>query len=185
MASQQERLAWMKEHLSYEVLMLRYTMSKIQVLPEGLDWNAYYESFCTHARLLRDFINNDQGQNNFKAKEFIVGFHETIPKPLGNVMSAMNAQVFHPGKSRPSKQEEKVHAGKAREVYDWIEGAMGRFEGRLEEPFKKVWKVAPRFPKAPTIAMKLAERPSTSNHVQSVASTSLATTSMSYVTIVR
>src|SRR4051794_4626894 len=110
MASQAERRDWIKEHLSYELLMLRYTFGKLYEVQSGLDWNAYYESFCTHARLLRDFLTNKSGSTNFDAKEFVDGFKESVPRPASDIMADMNNEVFHSGKSRPSDGAEKLNS---------------------------------------------------------------------------
>lgn len=120
--------------------MLRYTMEKVQSLPAGNDWNAHFESFCTHARLLRDFVTNDKDSRNFKAKEFVDGCKdEPVPSHIVTIMQKIDSQVFHPGKRRSSKQEEKVYDSKVRQVYDWLETAIARFESTLEEPYKSVW----------------------------------------------
>jgi len=62
MASEPEKLAYLEEHVSYEVVMLNYTFMRLLTLrpstpEEQLDCNAFLESFGVHARNLVDFLS--------------------------------------------------------------------------------------------------------------------------------
>ncbi len=70
MTAPDQKLEHLREHLPYELLMLRHTYDRINGNRYTLDWNAYYESFTIHARNLLDFLNNEGTGNNLKAKEF-------------------------------------------------------------------------------------------------------------------
>jgi len=62
MATDQEKLSYLDEHISYQVIMLNYTFMRITTFKpstqeEELDWNALLESFGVHARNLIDFFS--------------------------------------------------------------------------------------------------------------------------------
>ena len=57
MASEQEKIAYLEEHISYDVLMLNYTFMRLLNSPpsspeQQLDFNAYLES----AALLPEYL---------------------------------------------------------------------------------------------------------------------------------
>jgi hypothetical protein len=56
--------------MPYELLMFRYAYERICDDRYQLDWNAYYENFALHARILFNFLMNEDGANNFKAEDF-------------------------------------------------------------------------------------------------------------------
>jgi hypothetical protein len=53
MANTEELIRYLREHVSYELLMLRYTVSELDRLIHPLDWNAKFESAVVHIRVVR------------------------------------------------------------------------------------------------------------------------------------
>jgi hypothetical protein len=53
MTSKQELVEYLREHVSYELLMLRFARAQIARSDlELLDWNSRFETFILHGRLL-------------------------------------------------------------------------------------------------------------------------------------
>lgn len=50
-----ERVAYLREHLHYEVIMLRHAYSRMGT-SDGLDFNAFLEAFAVHCRVLIEFL---------------------------------------------------------------------------------------------------------------------------------
>jgi hypothetical protein len=64
---QHEKLSYLNEHISYEVIMLNYTFMRLVTLrpatsEEELDRNAFLDSFGIHARNLIDFSPSERGR---------------------------------------------------------------------------------------------------------------------------
>ena len=64
MADEQEKIAYLEERISYELVMLNYTFMRLLTSPpsspeEQLDFNAYLESFAVHARNLVAFLSEN------------------------------------------------------------------------------------------------------------------------------
>jgi hypothetical protein len=129
MSTNAERAAYLQEHLCYELLMMRHTFEELTTPKNSyLDWNAYFESFAVHARNLYDFLTNDGGCNNFKARDFDPQFKAS---KLDNVFSLFNSGVFHLGKSRPTEEDDKINVCRAAKVRDWIEQNFSAFKSNL------------------------------------------------------
>ena len=102
MSSENERVAWLHEHLNYELLMMRHTYKQLQALPktakDQLVWNANFGAFALYARNLYSFLTNDPDLRSFKASDY--ERPKTDSKPVQGVMNNLHEQVFHPGKRR-------------------------------------------------------------------------------------
>jgi len=64
------KMEYMEEHIPYELLMLRHTYQQMKSSNNQLDWNAFFESFCLHARNLYKFLRNDRVNTTFVAVDF-------------------------------------------------------------------------------------------------------------------
>ena len=118
----------LKDHMPYELLMLRYTHERMQHEDHPLVYNAMYESFCMHVRNLRDFLNNDGTGNNLKAKEYASDFRAPKDAEVQRIINTdMQGQVFHFNKDRPTKPTEKVGLEKCKLVFDHIEKMFAAF----------------------------------------------------------
>jgi hypothetical protein len=141
MASTQEKCDWLKEHLVYEYDMLRYSYLAQRWSGAGPWWNAHYECFAVHARLLREFLASDGGANNFDADDFVPDYKQKPEKELAERMREMNEQVFHAGKQRQHSHK-KITSLDIQEMYGWLYGAMCDFTSKLGSPYRELWKPA-------------------------------------------
>jgi hypothetical protein len=99
---------WLKEHLPYELMMMRYCLRRLKQVPQPffLDWNAALGAFCVSAGNLAAFVTNHEGQNNFRACDFVEEFRSR-KGDLDNTFRKMEPHVFHLGKSRPTDEQPK------------------------------------------------------------------------------
>jgi hypothetical protein len=114
-----------KEHLPYEIDMLRRTYAMLEALarppvdPETSDQEvqrfALIESFCVHARSLIDFFSKaSPKKTDATAADFKPGFVTTIDRdkpPLAGIWFKLNKQVFHLTKNRPFAEADKFDVG--------------------------------------------------------------------------
>jgi hypothetical protein len=164
MSSEQDKEYWLREHLQYEIRMLEYTLAKIGQLPEGDDWNAYYESFAVHARNLYVFLTNDEAGNR-KAKEYVDYQAQKTCRTI-SVFQKMRAQVLHPGKNRSTGTEEKANLGDAQAIAKWIGESFSEFAEKLRgkryfEDLNQAYKVEDRITSLP-------QQTTTTNQVQTI-----------------
>ena len=104
MASQEQKIEHLSHHLPYEVLMLRHAHSRMNSPGYPLDWNAYYEAFALHARVLLDFLENKSDGRNFRKSDFSDTFKAETDQEIQRIVrQEMNCQVLHFGKSRKSE----------------------------------------------------------------------------------
>jgi hypothetical protein len=153
MASTQEKCDWLKEHLVYEYDMLRYSYAMGERLPQGPDWNAYYECFAVHARLLSKFLASDSGSTNFDADDFVEGYAVKPDDRLGRRMNSMNEQVFHSGKQR-KEASKKINGGDLAQMHGWLCHAVEVFASKLPPPCRECWTPATITSTVPTPAQQ-------------------------------
>jgi hypothetical protein len=141
MSSRDQKIKHLGDHLPYELLMLRHAYRQMLVDRYALDWNAFYEAFVVHARILFEFLMNEGGPNNFKARDFSSEF---IAKKCDTVQRLINQhlhwQVFHFGKQRKSDDEDKVGNEERRAIFDWIEENFTTFIAALEPELRAHWR---------------------------------------------
>lgn len=138
MTTEDEKREYIEEHLRYEELMLRYTLSKVTDLTAGLDWCAYLESFAVHARNIHDFLTNNEGSSH-RARDFVKG-HRSDPNTRPGSYQRLNAQIFHLTKGRPSESSEKFNSNNAMEVAKWIDAELKKFFDALGEDYLTKWR---------------------------------------------
>jgi hypothetical protein len=128
MTTTNQLIEQLQDHLPYELLMLRYTHARMQAETHDLVFNTMYECFCMHARNMWDFLHNEGTGNNLKVKEFAKEYRAPEDQKAQRIINFdMQGQVFHFGKSRPSKQTDKVGLEKCKAVFDYIEKAFSEF----------------------------------------------------------
>lgn len=163
-ATQDQKQLYLEDHLPYELGMLRYTHEKLANVRDQLDWNAYFESFCVHARNLYLFLAGGD-PNNMKAAYFIPGFKKT-PR-TNNLFPRLLGQVFHLSPRRESEAAKKVALEDASAMRDWIEDGIRDFENELDADSRALWKHAQATywtTSALFIGVK-GLRPSATNHI--------------------
>lgn len=62
MVTEQQKIVYLEERISYELVMLRYSFMRVLTLcpstsEEQLDFNGFLESFGVHARNLVEFLS--------------------------------------------------------------------------------------------------------------------------------
>lgn len=139
MASVTEKNEYIKDHLRYEFLMLCHTLLRMENTKHELDWNAFYESFAVHARILYDFLTNEKDSRNFKASDYVEEFEADKRDAAISIFKDLNAQVFHLGKRRPYVNSDKVCLPQAQKVYAWIKANFENFIDQLSEPYRSNW----------------------------------------------
>ena len=79
MINQHEKLSYLNEHISYEVIMLNYTFMRLMTFrsatsEEELDRNAFLESFGIHARNLVEFFTKKMREDDRTASDYMPAF---------------------------------------------------------------------------------------------------------------
>jgi hypothetical protein len=100
MASEQEKIAYLEEHVSYEVVMLNYTFMRLlasrpSTAEEQLDFNAYLESFGVHARNLLDFLSNKARGDERSASDYVPEFEAPDQARVKPALFRLEKQIMH------------------------------------------------------------------------------------------
>ena len=135
-----EKVAFLTEHLCYELLMLRYCLKQIVGEEKQLVYNMAYEAFAVHAQLLYLFLTNgDSG--NAQVKDFDRPSGAKKTELTINHFQALINQVLHLGRKRPSEDDEKkVTLPQVQDVADWIEQQFAEFLNSLDQDLQSGWK---------------------------------------------
>ena len=67
-------IAYLREHVRYEVVMVRWAFGQIQPLPPSLERNAFIECFAVHARALFEFLASEGDARSVDALVYVEGF---------------------------------------------------------------------------------------------------------------
>jgi hypothetical protein len=102
-----QKVSYLEHQLPYEFIMIRHTNKRIHSDQSRLDWNAYYEYFCGHARNLYHFFINEDGKNA-KMSSFVSDLTIKKSDDTKGIFQKLNNQVFHLGWSRPEHDLEAV-----------------------------------------------------------------------------
>jgi hypothetical protein len=140
MSSREKKIIHLGDHLPYELLMFRHAYQRALEERYQLDWNACYESFALHSRILFNFLMNEDSANNFKAKEFADFTGNNDAKVRRLINQDLHWQVFHFGKQRKSEDEEKVGREERKIIFEWVEQNFTEFEKALANTdFAQYW----------------------------------------------
>jgi hypothetical protein len=135
---EEEKAAWLLEHLYYEWSMLNYTIERIRVLPRGNEYNTNYESFCVHARLLSMFLTNgDTG--NFGAADFVDGFRSRKPNDVITLYNKIDPQVMHLAPKRPVEWHKKFNSTECTTLFGWLDAEFKEFFAKLPLEVQGKW----------------------------------------------
>jgi hypothetical protein len=138
-----------KEHLPYEIDMLRYTYLWLVEMDPASEPNerkacrhALIESFCVHARSLMDFFS-DYGSHatDALASEFTFSSFSPIidqtEEPLKTLKIKFNKQIFHLTQNRTTVEANKMEAiTDGKQFLQLIEPAIVHFENNLKTEFR-------------------------------------------------
>ena len=141
MADEQEKIAYLEERISYELVMLSYTFMRLltsrpSTAEEQLDRNAYLESFGVHARNLVAFLSEKSPGDDRNASDYVPDFEAPDQARLQQVLSRLEKQILHATALRATDPQEKFTADDARELYAWIVPAILRFQGQLGPSYR-------------------------------------------------
>ena len=141
MASEQEKLAYLEEHVSYEVVMLNYTFMRLLTLrpstpEEQLDGNAFLESFGVHARNLVDFFSEKSREDGRNASDYVPDFEASDQTRVKQAIARLEKQILHVTSFQAMDRQEKFTLDDARELYAWIVPAILRFQGQLGPSYR-------------------------------------------------
>jgi hypothetical protein len=138
MPSQDDLIAFLNEHVSYELLMLRYTRQQLPLELHPLDWNAKFESYFTHARLLCKFFSGTDDNRNIAAHDYVADFSPSGRREMEGLLLKLDQQIFHLGKQRAAS-ERKLSIDDVDRMSEWLEKNAANFITALPEPYKKSW----------------------------------------------
>jgi hypothetical protein len=77
----------LREHIPYELLMLRHTHRQLSQVDGQLDRNAFLEAFAVHARNLFNFLTNREDSRNLKASDFKSAYKRPAHQKLRGSLS--------------------------------------------------------------------------------------------------
>lgn len=119
------------------------------------------ESFCVHARTLKQFVTNDKGNgNNCVVARDLASFLEHVPSDLTGAFQRLNSQMAHLAKTRTTDANSKFTISDAKAVHAWLEGALAKFVESLDLEDREQW--ASAFREAPK-RLKLSQAWSVTN----------------------
>jgi hypothetical protein len=141
MTSEQEKIAYLEEHISYEVVMLNYTFmrlltSKPSTPEQQLDCNAYLESFGVHAHNLVAFLSEKSSPDDQNASDYVSDFEAPVQARLQQVLFRLERQILQVTALRATDPQEKFTVDDARELFAWIVPAILRFQGQLGPSYR-------------------------------------------------
>lgn len=128
-------LAYIKEHLKYERDMLAHAFRRVHNTPEGPDWNAFYESFCLHARNLANFFRHKE---DLSAHLFAPNHKKA---EHNSVFERLNSFLFHQSKRR--EWQRKPNLCDLQEIGAWVDAEWERFVHDLKPEYKGLLEAAP------------------------------------------
>lgn len=128
-------LAYITDHLKYEHDMLAHAFRRVHNTPPGADWNAFYESFCLHARNLAYFFRHKE---DLSAQLFAPGHKKA---KHNSVFERLNSFLFHQSDRREWKRKPNLHD--LQEIGAWIDNEWARFVSGVSPAYKGLIDAAP------------------------------------------
>jgi hypothetical protein len=139
---QHEKLSYLNEHISFEVIMLNYTFMRLVTLrpatsEEELDRNAFLESFGIHARNLIDFFTKRMREDDRTASDYLPDFEAPNQDRIAQALFRLEQQVLRIRTLRKPGSQGKFDSDDARELYGWIVRTVLKFQGELAERYRE------------------------------------------------
>ena len=99
MINQHDKLSYLNEHISYEVIMLNYTFMRLMTFrsatsEEELDRNAFLESFGIHARNLVDFFTKRTREDDRTASDYLPAFEAPNQDGIDQALFRLEQQIL-------------------------------------------------------------------------------------------
>jgi len=133
---QHEKLSYLNEHISYEVIMLNYTFMRVMTFKastaeDELERNAFLEAFGVHAWNLVEFLSKKVRKNDRNASDYIPSFEPPDGKPIEQALLRLQKQILRVTTLQKTDPRGKFNVTNARELYAWIVPAILKFQGAL------------------------------------------------------
>lgn len=130
----------LSEHIPYSVMMLRYASHRLCQCPPltAIDWNAYYECWAVHARLLANFLTNNSDQTRFRITDLTAGYQYDTGG-VAPILGQLNVQVMHFNPDRTKDNAKKINGADVAALTNWIEGAIAKFKCTLRKEYREFW----------------------------------------------
>lgn len=140
MSSEQEKIAYLREIVSFDTVMLNYTFMRLLILrpstsEEQLDFNAYLDSFALHARNLLRFLSENSTGGGRNASDYVPDFHAPDYACLQRPLLRLEQQILNAAPGTTDLRE-RFDVNDARALYAWIVPAILRFQEQLNPPYR-------------------------------------------------
>jgi hypothetical protein len=140
--TEHERLNYLNDHISYEVIMLNYTFMRLMTFKastadDELERNAFLEAFGVHAWNLVEFLSKKVRKNDRNASDYIPSFEPPDGKPIEQALLRLQKQILRITTLRKTDPGGKFNITNARELYAWIVPAILKFRGALSARYRK------------------------------------------------
>ena len=135
MSGDKAKIAYLKEHLSYELSMLIFTYMHLNKIDtKQLIWNAMFESFFVHFRNIAIFLKSDDDNRNWTACDFDAEFFLDLKerKEIEGLLPRIQSQIMHLGKKRGDNSK-RVSIKDIIKAYEWSIKNLDSFISRLNE----------------------------------------------------
>lgn len=144
--SEQEKIAYLEERISYELVMLNYTFMRLltssaTTANEQLELNAHLESFGVHARNLVAFLSGKSAEDVRSAADYVADFEVPGNARLQQTLVKLEKQILRVTVLRATDPQEKFNADDARELYVWIVPAILKFQDQLGPSYRASFKI--------------------------------------------
>ena len=99
MINQHDKLSYLNEHISYEVIMLNYTFMRVMTFKastaeDELERNAFLEAFGVRAWNLAEFLSKKVRKNDRNASDYIPSFETPDGKSIEQVLLRLQKQIL-------------------------------------------------------------------------------------------
>ena len=144
--SEQEKIAYLEERISYELVMLNYTFmrlltSSVTTANEQLELNAHLELFGVHARNLVAFLSGKSAGDVRSAADYVADFEVPGNTRPQQTLVKLEKQILRVTVLRATDPQEKFNADYARKLYAWIVPAILKFHDQLGPSYRASFKI--------------------------------------------
>lgn len=137
--TEQGKLRYLSEHLSYERDMLCYTYDRLHKVSEGFEWNVLYESFCIHARNICNFLRNkEDSRNAYCPNDYVPNWSK--PNHL-SLFQALDVFLFHLSAERDTNS--KLCLEQIQILGAWLNREWSKWIDALPEPYNNAIQRSP------------------------------------------
>lgn len=142
MSGENKKIAWIKEHLSYEFSMLEFAFKNLDGLEKRqIHWNVFFGSFFVNFRNIATFLKGVEKQNcNWKVSDFDSGFRlsQKELKIIEGLSSRLEGQIMHMGKLRGANAKQ-INIADVRKAHAWCERNLLIFINQLPSNYQIGW----------------------------------------------